>query len=103
MQEVLYAYNHPSEFGSETDWIDWVFRLRQPDKRHALEFVEGWDGTRIAVLGLIPCVASALIGVIWTARGGDAQTAFTVSSFILTMCTGESPDSEDDSDLKTRT
>jgi hypothetical protein len=93
MAEVLYAYNHPSSFGgdphTDTDWIDWVFRLRQPDKRHALEFVEGWNGTRIAIVGTVPCVASTLIGVIWTARGGDAQTAFTVASFILTLCTGE--------------
>ncbi|ORY16486.1 hypothetical protein BCR34DRAFT_584424 [Clohesyomyces aquaticus] len=87
MQEVLYAYNHPAEFGSETDWIEWVFRLRQPDKRHALEFVEGWNGSKIAFMGLIPCVASTLVGVIWTARGGDAQTAFTVAGFILTVTT----------------
>jgi hypothetical protein len=89
MQEVLYAYNHPSEFGTETDWIEWVFRLRQPDKRHALEFVEGWNGTRIAVLGSLPCIASTLVGVIWSARGGDIQTAFTVAGFILTVATGE--------------
>ena len=73
MQEVLYAYHHPSEFGTETDWIEWIFRLRQPDKRHALEFVEGWNGTRIAVLGSLPCVASILVGVIWSARGGDVH------------------------------
>ena len=89
MQEVFYAYNHPSEFGTETDWIEWVFRLRQPDKRHALEFVEGWNGTRIAVLGSLPCVASTLVAVIWCARGGDVQTAFTVAAFILTVATGE--------------
>ena len=89
MQEVLYAYNHPNEFGDETDWIDWVFRLRQPDKRHALEFVEGWNGTRIAFVGTVPCVLSTLLGVIWVARGGDAQTTFTVASFILTLCTGK--------------
>ena len=89
MQEVLYAYNHPSDFGSETDWIEWVFRLRQPDKRHALEFVEGWNGTRIAVVGSIPCILSTLVGVVWGVRGGDAQTAFTVAGFILTTATGE--------------
>ena len=88
MQEVLYAYNHPSEFGTGTDWIEWVFRLRQPDKRHALEFVEDWNGTRIAIVGTIPCFASTLVGVIWSARGGDIQTAFTVAGFILTTTTG---------------
>ncbi|CAG5158431.1 uncharacterized protein ALTATR162_LOCUS5076 [Alternaria atra] len=87
MQEVLYAYNHPSEFGPETDWVEWIFRLRQPDKRHALEFVEGWNRTRIAILGVIPCIASTLVGVIWSSRGGDVQTAFTVAAFILTLAT----------------
>lgn len=88
MQEVLYAYNHPEEFGlDETAWVEWVFRLRQPDKRHALEFVEGWNGTRIAVVGMIPCIASTLVGVTWSAMGGDVQTAFTVAGFVLTIAT----------------
>ncbi|KAF2469734.1 uncharacterized protein BDR25DRAFT_39049 [Lindgomyces ingoldianus] len=87
MQEVLYAYNHPSNFGPETDWVEWVFRLRQPDKRHALEFVEGWNGMRIGIAGTIPCIASSLVGIIWSARGGDVQTAFTVAGFILTIAT----------------
>lgn len=88
MQEVLWAYNHPSSFSkTETEWIEWVFRLRQLDKRHALEFVEGWNGTRIAIFGTIPCVASTLVGVIWSALGGDVQTAFTVAGFILTVAT----------------
>lgn len=89
MQEVLYAYQHPGDFSSETDWIEWVFRLRQRDKRHALEFVEGWNGTRIAVVGAMPCVASTLVGVVWSARGGDVQSAFTVAGFMLTVATGE--------------
>ncbi|KAF2183736.1 hypothetical protein K469DRAFT_751445 [Zopfia rhizophila CBS 207.26] len=87
MQEVLWAYNHPSSFGTETDWIEWVFRLRQPDKRHALEFVEGWNPTRIAALGALPCVASTLVGVVWSALEGDVQTAFTVAGFMLSIAT----------------
>jgi hypothetical protein len=47
------------------------------------------DGTRIAVLGSLPCIASTLVGVVWSARGGDVQTAFTVAGFILTVATGE--------------
>lgn len=92
MREVLYAYNHPSEFGSETDWIEWVFRLRQPNRRHALNFVEGWKGTRIAIAGTMPCILSTMVGIICSARGGDIQTAFTVASFILTIATGEFKD-----------
>lgn len=30
---------------------------------------------------------SALVGVVWTLRGGDADTAFTVVAFILTIGT----------------
>ncbi|KAF2735619.1 hypothetical protein EJ04DRAFT_189418 [Polyplosphaeria fusca] len=89
MQEVLYAYNHPHDFSTETDWIEWVFRLRQPAKRHALEFVEGWNGTRIAVLGSVPCMASTIVGCVMSVYGWDIQTAFTVATFILTVTTGE--------------
>jgi hypothetical protein len=89
MQEVLYVYNHPSESGTGTEWIEWVFCLRNPNRRHALEFVEGWNWTRIAVVGSIPCIVSMLVGVIWSVRGGDTQMAFTVAGFVLTTATGE--------------
>lgn len=87
LQEIMYAYNHPSRVKSDVAWIRWVFSLRQADKRHALEFVEGWNGTRIAVLGMIPLVFSTLVGLIWSIRSGDWQTAFTVAGFILTAGT----------------
>jgi hypothetical protein len=85
---VLYAYNHPSKL-SDTDhvWIDWVFKLRQADKRHALEFVEGWNGTRIAIAGTIPLVFSTVVGLAWSIRTGEWQTGFTVAGFILTAGT----------------
>ncbi|KAK4454268.1 hypothetical protein QBC34DRAFT_290524 [Podospora aff. communis PSN243] len=85
LQEMMYAYRNPDRlFHASDDWIKWVFRLRRKEKRHALEFVEGWNTTRIAISGTVPWLASCLFGVIWTARGGDPQTAFTVASFILT-------------------
>ncbi|KAK0641663.1 hypothetical protein B0T16DRAFT_461702 [Cercophora newfieldiana] len=85
LQEMMYAYRNPDRlFHGTDDWIKWVFRLRRKEKRHALEFVEGWNTTRIAVSGSVPWLASCLVGIIWTAMGGDAQTAFTVASFILT-------------------
>lgn len=67
-----------------------MFRLRRRDRRHALEFVEGWDTTRIAVSGTAPWLSSCLLGIVWTVMsGGDAQTAFTVASFLLTSSSGE--------------
>lgn len=87
LQEVLFAYNNPSRIDTEHAWIDWVFRLRQADKRHAIEFVEGWDSTRIAIAGLIPLVFSTVVGLAWSIKTGDWQTAFTVAGFILTAGT----------------
>jgi hypothetical protein len=88
MQEVLWAFNHPESFSDqESEWVDWVFRLRQRDKRHALQFVEDWNGMRIAIVGTIPCVLSTAVGITWSAMGGDIQTAFTVAGFILTVAT----------------
>ncbi|KAK0634009.1 hypothetical protein B0T14DRAFT_85145 [Immersiella caudata] len=83
LQEVMYAYNHPSKISSGTQWVEWVFRLREADKRHAIEFVEHWNGTRIAIAGTIPWASSCMVGILWTSLGGDAQTAFTVAGFIL--------------------
>jgi len=90
LQEMMYAYRNPDRlFHDSDDWIKWVFRLRRKHKRHALEFVEGWNTTRIAISGTAPWLTSCLVGIIWTAIGGDAQTAFTVASFILTSSSGE--------------
>lgn len=89
LQEMMYAYRNPERLSGGHDWIKWVFRLRRKDKRHALEFVEGWSSTRIAITGTAPWLSSCLVGIIWTAMGGDAQTAFTVASFILTSSSSE--------------
>ncbi|KAF1972687.1 hypothetical protein BU23DRAFT_156017 [Bimuria novae-zelandiae CBS 107.79] len=89
LQEIYYAYRHPDSVTSATDWIQWVFRLRKRNKRHALEFVEGWNSTRVIIAAALPWLISCLVGIIWTATRGDAQTAFTVASFILTSGTGE--------------
>lgn len=61
------------------------------DKRHALEFVDGWDTTRIAIAGTVPLQSSCLVGIIWTAMRRDVKTAFTVASFILTLSSSEFP------------
>ncbi|KAH7120711.1 hypothetical protein EDB81DRAFT_233269 [Dactylonectria macrodidyma] len=87
MQEILYAFRCPAHINTDHDWIDWVFRLRQVDHRHALEFVEGWNGARIAVAGSLPVLLSMVVGVVWSVRSGDVQTAFTVAGFILTAGT----------------
>lgn len=90
LQEIFYAYQHPEHIKTELEWIDWVFRLRQADCRHALEFVEGWSGFRIGLVGSLPWVVATIVGVVWTVRDGDVQTAFTFAAFILTVGTCKS-------------
>jgi hypothetical protein len=90
LQEMLYAYLHPQTLPENDEWVQWVFRLRRKDKRHAVEFVEGWNTTRIAVAGTIPWLSSCIVGIAWTAAGGDVQSTFTVASFILTSSSGSS-------------
>lgn len=87
LQEMFYAYRHPNSVKTKTSWIEWVFRLRDRNKRHALEFVEGWNSTRVIIAATVPWLISCLVGVVWTAMGKDAQTAFTVAGFILTSGT----------------
>ena len=91
LQELLYAYQNPSKISSEHEWIDWVFRLRRPGRRHALEFVEGWSGTRIAFAGSIVLVISSAVGIVWSIKGSGVQDGFTIASFILTAGSGEFP------------
>lgn len=84
----MYAFKNPEKIKTETEWIDWIFALKapkEPEIKYALEFVGGWQGKKIAVLGMVPWVASCATAIIWSALwGSDIQTAFTVAAFILT-------------------
>lgn len=79
----MYAYSRPEKVTSDHEWIDWVFRLRTPSERHAVEFVERWNSKRIAIAGALPWLGSWLVGIIWATMGGDPQTTFTVAGFML--------------------
>lgn len=78
---------HPSKISTSTEWVEWVFRLRRGDRRHALELVEGWDTLRIIIAGTFPWLISCIVGVVYAVLTHDAQSAFTVASFILTSAT----------------
>jgi hypothetical protein len=54
LQEILQIYSSPSTVKSKTQWTEWVFQLRQDDRRHALKFMEDWSGPRIALVGSVP-------------------------------------------------
>jgi hypothetical protein len=99
MQEFLYYVYHPDKVAEEYNrprvWIDWVFSLREERSdgsvhRHLVEFVEGWSPVRITIASSFPLVGSVVMGVVWASMTGDAQSAFSVASFLLTFGSGES-------------
>jgi hypothetical protein len=52
-----------------------------------LEFVEGWNALRICVTAAVPLAVSTMLGIGWSVRTGDVQTAFTIAGFVLTAGT----------------
>lgn len=82
-QDILFAYRRPEKLQSDDDWIRWIFNLRQPRRRFALEFVEGWSAPRILIAVAILLVASTAVGLGWVFGTADVQSAFTIASFIL--------------------
>jgi hypothetical protein len=89
LQEIMFAYGNPEKITSDRDWVNWAFKLKQKDKRFALDFVEGWQGSRFIILGLVPWTSSFLMAIAWSSRGGDLQTVFTVASFMLTAASSK--------------
>lgn len=91
-QEMLWNFNQPSRVKKNSDrYVHWIFKLRQERKRHALEFVEGWSGWRVAFAGSIPGMISTAVAMTWALKGGELSTVFTVSGFILALSTREYP------------
>jgi hypothetical protein len=90
LSEIIFAYLNPGKIDSNQEWVNWAFKLKQKDKRYALEIIEDWQVGRVAVIGCVPWVTSFLLGIIWSACGGDVQTAFTVASFVLTAGSSKS-------------
>lgn len=82
-QDILFAYKYPEKLHSNSEWIQWVYNLRQPDRRYALEFIESWSSLRILIAVSVLLASSTALGITWAVVKDDAQTAFTVASFFL--------------------
>lgn len=50
-----------------------------------IEFVEGWQLTRIAVAILLPVIASLFLGVFYSVFTGDVSDAFTIAGEFSTV------------------
>ncbi|RJE19883.1 hypothetical protein PHISCL_07774 [Aspergillus sclerotialis] len=82
-QDILFAYKYPEKLYSDREWIHWVYNLRQPDRRYALEFVESWSSPKILVALSVLLASSTALGIAWAVVKDDAQTAFSIASFVL--------------------
>lgn len=82
-QDILFAYRYLQKLHSNDEWIQWVYNLRQPDRRYALEFVESWSSLKILLAISALLASSTTLGVAWAVVKDDAQTAFTIASFVL--------------------
>jgi hypothetical protein len=88
-QELLYAFNHPKNITTESEWIDWIFKLKSAEPtKFALEFVLDWKTSKILIVGTTPWVASCVTTVLWSILGKNITTALAVASFMLTISGG---------------
>lgn len=82
-QDILFAYRYPEKLHSNGEWIQWIYNLRQPGRRYALEFIENWSALRILIAVSVLLASSIALGIVWAVVKDDAQTAFTVATFVL--------------------
>ena len=71
-ERLLRLYQTPSEGKGRRQWVEWVNSLPENAEREsssgekvAVEFVEGWDGMRIALTVVTVVVASILAMFLW--------------------------------------
>jgi len=90
LQELFYRFRSPSTVETSQEWVEWAFALKaQADHRYGLEFVEGWDSTKIAAVGMAPLIGTLVMAITWAELGGgNLQTVFAVASYALAVCTG---------------
>lgn len=67
---------------------DWIMR-NITEHQLAISLRLGWSPVRVAFLVLFPLVLSLAVGFWYMARYNDAQTAWTIASYIVTASGGE--------------
>ena len=83
-EQLLRLYQSPSEGKGRRQWVEWVNSLPENADREsssgekvAVEFVEGWDGTRIALTIVTVVIASILAMFLWVFLGPGGQEVNT--------------------------
>ena len=83
-ERLLRLYQTPSEGKGRRQWVEWVNSLPENAEREsssgekvAVEFVEGWDGVRIALTVVTVVVASILAMFLWVFLGPGGSEVST--------------------------
>jgi len=86
----MHAYHHPRDIHPSHEWIDFFTRLRDqdPSKTYGLEFCEGLWAEKLAAIAIFITVVVIVVSVVWSVRGQDLQTVFTVMGFVFTGAAG---------------
>ncbi|KAI0711831.1 hypothetical protein C8T65DRAFT_574887 [Cerioporus squamosus] len=75
---LRYFLHHPDQMKGRHEFMQ-VLTARTD---LGIEFVEGWQLTRISVAILLPVVASLILGVVYSILENDVSSAFTVAGYM---------------------
>ena len=79
---LRYFLRHPDQMKGRHEFMQ-VLTARTD---LGIEFVEGWQLSRIAVAILLPVLASLVLAVLYSALYGDVSGAFTIAGECLRQC-----------------
>ena len=90
----MHAYHHPDRLRPAHEWVDWFVEFKADDrgKTVGLEFQEALWAEKLAIIAILITIAIIIVSIVWSLRGGELQTVFTVMGFVLTGAAGKSSD-----------
>ena len=88
----MHAYHHPDRLRPAHEWVDWFVEFKAEDrgKTVGLEFQEALWAEKLAIIAILITIAIIVVSIVWSLRGGELQTVFTVMGFVLTGAAGKS-------------
>ena len=70
--------------------MDWIHAtLNSKGENHSLELMYSWSPIRVGFVIMLPVVLSLIAGCLYTVMTNDVQTAWTLSSYVLSAVGGE--------------
>ena len=88
----MHAFHHPDRLRPAHEWVDWFVEFKAQDrgKTVGLEFQEALWAEKLAIIAILITIAIIVVSIVWSLKGGQLQTVFTVMGFVLTGAAGKS-------------